>query len=108
MISAVHGKDMGLYGDDHGSLWKWGFELLKIVSQIPAILSARRPIFFQRTAYLEVKVFQNVSDRTKVVDKCPVFGTCPAACGSGCHIKRASGQQNDSSETFKFLNEKRM
>ena len=45
MSSAAHGKDMGLYGDDHGSLWKWGFGLLKIVSQIPAVLSARRPFF---------------------------------------------------------------
>ena len=43
IVSAVHGKDMGAYGDDHGSLWKWGFGLLKIVSQILAVLSARRP-----------------------------------------------------------------
>ena len=43
IVSAVHGVYMGAYGDDHGSLWKWSFGLLKNVSQISAILSPRWP-----------------------------------------------------------------
>ena len=44
-------------------------------------------IFFQRTAYLGVEVFQNVKDMAEIADKCPEFGMCPAAYGLECHRK---------------------
>lgn len=44
----------------------------------------------------------------EVADKCPGFGMRSAAYRSGSHRKRVSSLQNDSSETFRFLNEKRM